>query len=82
VHQLWSWGLMVVGVTGLYLAGRGGRATIAGWVVGAAAQILWFIYAIVTKQYGFLVSAIAYGSIIALNLRKALARQRENDAQK
>jgi len=73
---------MIVGVTGIYLAGRGGRAVIAGWIVGAAAQLLWFIYAIVTEQYGFLVSAIAYGSIIMLNLRKALARQRENDAQK
>jgi len=73
---------MIVGVTGIYLAGRGGRAVIAGWIVGAAAQLLWFIYAIVTKQYGFLVSAIAYGSIIVLNLRKALARQREDDTQK
>jgi hypothetical protein len=72
---------MIVGVTGIYLAGRGGRAVIAGWIVGAAAQLLWFIYAIVTKQYGFIVSAIAYGSIIVLNLRKALARQREDDAQ-
>jgi len=82
VHQLWSWGLMVVGVTGIYLAGRGGRAVIAGWIVGINAQLMWFVYALATKQYGFIVSAIAYGSIIALNLRKALARQRENDAQK
>lgn len=80
--QWWSWALMLVGVTGLYLAGLGGRATIAGWIVGVAAQFLWFAYAIVTKQYGFIVSSLAYGSISALNLRKAIVRQRKDDAGK
>jgi hypothetical protein len=80
--QLWSWGLMIVGVTGIYLAGRGGRAVIAGWIVGINAQLMWFAYALATKQYGFIVSAIAYGAVNVINLRKAIKKQREDDAQK
>jgi membrane protein implicated in regulation of membrane protease activity len=76
--QLWSWALMAVGVTGLFLAGRGGWL---GWAIGIFAQLLWFVYALVTKQYGFIVSAIAYGVVNVINLRKALKRQREADTK-
>jgi hypothetical protein len=67
---------MIVGVTGLFLAGRGGWH---GWAIGLAAQVLWFAYAIVTKQYGFIVSAIAYGWVNIVNIKKALKRRREAD---
>lgn len=75
--QLWSWALMAVGVTGLFLAGRGGWL---GWAIGIFAQLLWFVYALVTRQYGFIVSAIAYGVVNAINLRKAIKKQRDADA--
>jgi len=76
--QWWSWALMAVGVTGLFLAGRGGWL---GWAIGIFAQLLWFAYALVTKQYGFIVSAVAYGTVNVINLRKAIKKQREADTR-
>ena len=55
---------MAVGVSGLYLAGR---RSIAGWAVGFGAQFLWVLYAVATRQWGFLVSAFAYGAVYARN---------------
>lgn len=46
--QLWSWLLMAVGVTGLYLAGK---RSWTGWAVGLAAQLLWLAYSITTEQW-------------------------------
>ena len=60
----WSWLLMAVGVFGLWLAGRKDRR---GWVVGVFAQLLWIAYALATHQYGFIVSALAYGWVYAKN---------------
>lgn len=60
----WSWILTAVGVFGLWLAGRRNRL---GWAVGLGAQGLWITYALTTEQYGFLVSAGAYGWIYAKN---------------
>ncbi len=54
----WSYLLTIVGVFGLYLAGR---KIWWSWFVGAAAQLLWIAYALVTHQYGFVISALAYG---------------------
>ncbi|MEV6810718.1 hypothetical protein [Micromonospora sp. NPDC051296] len=68
-HQLWSWLLMAVGVTGLYLAGK---RSWTGWAVGLAAQLLWLAYAIATAQWGFLVSCFVYGAIYLRNLRSWL----------
>lgn len=64
VNQIWSWVLMAVGVTGLWLAGRG---IWWSWFVGLGAQVLWLAYAIVTGQWGFIVSAFAYGFVYARN---------------
>lgn len=60
----WSYVLMAVGVFGLYLAGRKSKW---GWAVGIAAQILWIAYAIATQQWGFIISAIAYGAVYIKN---------------
>jgi hypothetical protein len=60
----WSWILTVVGVFGLWLAGRKNRY---GWAVGISAQTLWIAYALATHQYGFLVSAFAYGWVYTKN---------------
>lgn len=65
--QWWSWILTAVGVFGLWLAGRG---TPWGWAVGIGAQGLWIAYALSTEQYGFLVSAGAYGWVYVTNFRK------------
>lgn len=41
-----------------------------GWVVGIGAQSLWLVFAIVTKQYGFIASAVAYGYVYTRNYLK------------
>ena len=69
----WSWLLTAVGVTGLYFAGR---KRSLGWAIGLGAQVLWVAYALTTDQYGFLVSAGAYGWIYAKNFRAWRAEQR------
>lgn len=60
----WSFGLTALGVTGLYLAGCQKKS---GWMLGLLAQFIWIAYAIVTKQYGFILGALIYGSAYARN---------------
>lgn len=62
----WSWILTAVGVFGLYLAGR---KSPWGWAVGIGAQVLWFAYAVSTRQWGFVVSCIAYGAVYVRNFQ-------------
>ena len=58
--EIWSWALAVVGVVGIYFVGK---KTLWGWFVLLFNETLWIAYAIVTEQYGFIVSAIAYGAV-------------------
>ena len=62
--MMWSYVLTAVGVTGLYLAGR---KVWWAWFIGLGAQLLWLAYALSTEQYGFIVSAFAYGFVYARN---------------
>ncbi|AEK06684.1 PnuC-like nicotinamide riboside transporter [Mycobacterium phage DirtMonster] len=61
----WSYLLTAVGVTGIYLTTR---KLWWGFAIGLVAQVLWTVYAVVTHQYGFLFSVLAYGSVHALGL--------------
>lgn len=63
----WSWLLMSVGVFGLWAAGN---RKAWGWAVSIWAQLLWVAYALTTKQYGFLISAAAYGWVYSRNYLK------------
>lgn len=60
----WSVLLTLVGVTGLWVAGR---RSAWGWVIGLGAQVLWIAYAVATRQWGFIGSALAYGTVYARN---------------
>ena len=62
--MIWSLVLAAVGIAGLWLAGKKNSW---GWAIGLAAQVLWVIYALVTQQYGFIISALAYGFVYAKN---------------
>lgn len=73
IDPLWSWLLTGIGVTGLYLVTR---KMWIGFVVGLGVQFLWIAYAIATRQWGFLVSAFAYGSVNYLGLRRWLHDKR------
>lgn len=64
---LWSFALAAVGILGIWLAGR---KNLYGWAIGVGAQVLWIVYAVVTQQWGFIASAIAYGYIYGLNWYK------------
>jgi nicotinamide riboside transporter PnuC len=58
--QYWSWLLAIIGVTGIFFVGR---KTIWGWHILLVNEILWITYAVITKQYGFIFSALAYGVV-------------------
>jgi hypothetical protein len=64
VSPLWSYALAVVGIAGLWLAGRDRSV---GWAIGLGAQALWIVYALATGQPGFIVSAVAYGVVYGRN---------------
>ena len=67
MNQAWSWGLAALGITCLYFISR--RSTRSwGWFGALAIQGLWIVYALVTRQWGFIVSAIAYGAMYGKNL--------------
>lgn len=69
----WSVALAAIGILGIWLAGR---KNLWGWALGVAAQLLWIAYAIVTQQWGFILSALAYGWVYGLNWWK-WARERQ-----
>jgi nicotinamide riboside transporter PnuC len=58
--QYWSWLLAIIGVTGIFFVGR---KTIWGWHILLLNETLWITYAVITKQYGFIFSALAYGVV-------------------
>lgn len=85
-NQLWSWVLTAVGLTGFVLAGR---KVWWCWYINIACQALWFTYAIVTEQYGFIVASLAYTFVFTQNavkwtrehkLRKKINERPKNDA--
>ena len=76
-HALWSYVLAAIGIFGIWLAGR---KNLYGWAVGVAAQVLWIAYAIVTQQWGFIFSALAYALVYGNNWRKwHLERKRDRE---
>jgi nicotinamide riboside transporter PnuC len=56
----WSWVLAAIGVTGIFFVGR---KVIWAWLLLLFNELLWIIYAVTTKQYGFIVAALAYGVV-------------------
>lgn len=58
--MLWSWILAVIGVAGIFFVGR---KTIWGWLVLLFNECIWIAYALVTEQYGFIFSALAYAAV-------------------
>ena len=73
--EYWSWVLTSVGLVGLFLAGR---KIWWAWLIGLGAQVLWIVYAVQTQQYGFILSACAYGFVYlinALHWRKSESRE-------
>lgn len=70
----WSVVLAVIGVLGLYLTTR---KMAAGYAVGVGVQVLWITYAVVTAQYGFIFSALAFGAVNFLGFVRWTREKRE-----
>lgn len=64
------WWSILLGVLGLVGVALTGRKNSLGWAVGIGTQFLWLSYALATRQYGFLLTAIGYGSLYFINWRK------------
>lgn len=75
--NIWSWILGAVSVCTVYIALHGKWYA---WAVGWFAQALWAIYAILTNQYGFLVSCIAFVAVYYTGFRKWRADGRTTKA--
>lgn len=78
VNLVWSIALSVIGITGIFIAGK---KNMWGWFIGFGAQFLWIIFAVTTKQYGFILSALAYAWVYGWNWtkwRKELRKSRDN----
>lgn len=58
--ELWSWILAAIGVTGIFFVGK---KTVWGWLILLSNEFIWIAYAITTKQYGFIISALAYAAV-------------------
>lgn len=64
---MWSYLLAAIGIFGLWAAGS---KKSWGWLIGVGAQLLWIAYGLSTHQYGFIVSALAYGFVYGRNYWK------------
>jgi hypothetical protein len=57
---MWSWVLAIVGCTGIFFVGK---KTLSGWLILMLNECLWLIYAVTTRQYGFIFASVGYGAI-------------------
>ena len=57
---MWSWVLACCGIVGTFIVGRKNKW---GWVVLFFNETLWIIYALHTKQYGFILGSLAYMAV-------------------
>lgn len=62
--QWWSYVLTIIGVLGFWLAGK---KVWWAWYVNIANQVLWFTYAVVTDQWGFIFGALFYTVVFVKN---------------
>jgi hypothetical protein len=72
MNPTWSYLLAGLGVTGLTIAASRPRI---GWWVNLGAQVPWLVYAVVTRQWGFVAASVAYTAAYVRLLYKAFARQ-------
>lgn len=75
----WSYILTAVGLTGFILVGK---KVWWGWYVNLACQVLWVAYALVSDQFGFLISAIFYSVVFGKNSYAWSKEHREKADQK
>ena len=67
MSQWWSWILAAIGVSGIYVVGN---KNMLGWIVLCINECIWTLYALATRQYGFIVMAFAYASVYIKSFRQ------------
>ncbi len=67
---LWSWLLAALNITSLWWSGHSRN----GWLMLAAIEPLWVVYALITGQSGFIASAAAFA---AVGIRNYLRQRRQ-----
>jgi hypothetical protein len=73
MNQWWSWILAVIGVSGIYVVGN---KNMLGWLVLCINECIWILYALATKQYGFIIMALAYASVYIKSFRQWRAEEK------
>jgi nicotinamide riboside transporter PnuC len=58
--DLWSFALAGLGMAQIWLTGRKQRI---GWLVGLATSCTWVVFALVSQQYGFIISSLFFGTL-------------------
>lgn len=74
MSPLWSFALAAVGITGLLIAATRPHV---GWWFNIAAQAVWLAYAVATRQWGFVLTAVAYTVAYVRLLRRSRPARRE-----
>jgi hypothetical protein len=72
---MWSWVLSIIGIVGMIMVGR---KMWQAFVVLISVEILWVVYSIQTRQYGFILGATAYITVHAINTRRWRRDSRRN----
>ena len=57
MNEYWSYILTAIGLVGFHFVAK---KQWWAWWINVANQVLWFTFAIVTQQYGFIAAACAY----------------------
>jgi hypothetical protein len=65
-QMYWSAALTVMFLASLVLIGKHNPW---GWALGIADELLWAAYAVATRQWPFIISAVAYTAVCLRNLR-------------
>jgi hypothetical protein len=74
VLVIWSLVLAAIGVAGLWLIGDGRKI---GFLFGMLAQVAWATYAVMTGQWGFILTCVAYGWVYMTGYKKAVRNESE-----
>lgn len=74
----WSVGLTVAALSTSWLIGDHRKV---GWLLATIMQLGWLAYAIITEQWGFIASALAFGFMNARNYLKWRGEERDTLAR-
>ena len=70
-----SWVIVIIGITSMALLGYEGWRRQAGFILGILNQFIWIGYAVITTQHGFILRALMYGGVCAVNLWRLRRRR-------